>query len=263
MFPVAAGAQAIPESSSCQAGVDTYLRRLYGRFDLVLAPSQFVAARLHGMGVERVAVQPLGVDTTVFHPAGRDPALRSELGLPADTRLLIYAGRISAEKRVDLIRQAIELLGPPYHLVIVGGNTRCRLSAQVTMLVYEQNTVCLARLLASSDALIHAGEHETFGLVFLEAMACGRPVIGVRSGAVSEIIDDTVGRTARPGDAGSLAEAVLSLYADDLEQLGVQARDRVECRYSWESTLTKQLLRYQQLVRRRAFLDDPVPVLSG
>jgi predicted deacetylase len=51
-------------------------------------------------------------------------------------------------------------------------------------------TCGLARLIASCDALVHAGEHETFGLVFLEAMACGIPVIGARSGAVPELVDD-------------------------------------------------------------------------
>ena len=232
-----------------RAAVDAYLRRLYRHFDLVLAPSRTIAARLYGLGVARVAVQPLGVDTAMFHPARRDPSLRSELGLPADTRLLVYAGRISAEKRIPLIQRAVERLGPPYHLLIVGGAERRRLSPRQTLLPYEQDTARLSRLLASCDALIHAGEHETFGLVFLEAMACGRPVIGVRSGAVEEIVDASVGAVARPGDAGSLAEAVGALYRNDLEALGRRARERIEQRYSWQRVLTQQLTRYARLKR--------------
>ena len=244
------------------AGVDAYLRKLYGHFDLVMAPSLSLATRLHGLGIERVLVQPLGVDTTLFHPSRRDPLLRTELGLPANTRLLIYAGRISAEKRVPLIQRAVESLGPPYHLLIVGGNERRRLSPRQTLLPYEQDTVRLSRLLASCDALIHAGEHETFGLVFLEAMACGRPVIGVRSGAVTEIVDASVGRTARPGDVGSLAESVRALYEEDIEQLGKRARERVERRYSWKRTLTQQLTRYAQLKRHSEILVEIAPVLG-
>ena len=232
-----------------RAGVDAYLRNLYGQFDLVMAPSQSVATRLHALGIERVVVQPLGVDTDLFHPSRRDPLLRAELGLPTDTRLLIYAGRISPEKRVPLIAQAVEMLGSPYHLLVVGGNQRRRLSPRQTLLPYEQDTARLTRLLASCDALIHAGEYETFGLVFLEAMACGRPVIGVRSGAVSEIVDASVGRTAKPGDARSLAEAICALYEGDLEQLGRQARERVLQRYSWQRTLTQQMARYAHLIR--------------
>jgi alpha-1,6-mannosyltransferase len=246
-----------------RAGTDAYLRRLYGRFDLVMAPSQSVATQLHGLSINHVEVQPLGVDTALFHPSRRDSLLRGELGLSAGTRLLIYAGRISAEKRVPLVKRAVERLGAPYHLLIVGGNTRRRLSPRVTLLPYEQDAARLARLLASCDALIHAGEHETFGLVFLEAMACGRPVIGVRSGAVTETVDASVGRTAVPGDAESLAEAVRALYEDDIEQLGKQARERVERHYSWDRTLTQQIRRYAQFVRRSAVFGDATPAMSG
>jgi len=245
-----------------RAGVDAYLRNLYGHFDLVMAPSQAMATRLHGLGIERVVVQPLGVDTALFHPSRRDPLLRAEFGLPADTRLLIYAGRISAEKRVPLIQRAVEKLGPPYHLLVVGGNERRRLSPQQTLLPYEQDTARLTRLLASCDALIHAGEHETFGLVFLEAMACGRPVIGVRSGAVAEIVDASVGRIAESGDVGSLADAVCALYEGGIEQLGKQARERVERRYSWERTLTQQLARYAHLIRHNEIFVGIAPVMS-
>ena len=245
-----------------RAGVDAYLRKLYGRFDLVMAPSQTVATRLRGLDLEPVVVQPLGVDTALFHPSRRDPMLRAELGLRADTRLLIYAGRISAEKRVPLIQRAVEKLGPPYHLLVVGGNERRRLSPQQTLLPYEQDTARLTRLLASCDALIHAGDHETFGLVFLEAMACGRPVIGVRSGGVTEIVDDSVGRIAEPGSVESLAEAVCALYKSDIEALGKQARDRVERRYSWERTLTQQLARYAHLIRHNEVFVETAPVMN-
>ena len=245
-----------------RAGVDTYLRKLYRQFDLVMAPSQSVAKRLHELGIESVVVQPLGVDTALFHPSRRDPSLRAKLGLPADTRLLIYAGRISAEKQVALIQGAVERLGAPYHLLVVGGRQERRLSPRQTLLPYEQDTARLARLLASCDALIHAGEHETFGLVFLEAMACGRPVIGVRCGAVTEIVDASVGATARPGDVESLAEAVHTLYQGDIEQLGRQARQRVEQRYSWTRTLTQQLARYAHLVRHDEAFVEALPAMS-
>lgn len=245
-----------------RAGVDAYLRELYRHFDLVMAPSQALATRLQALGIENVVVQALGVDTALFHPSRHDPSLRAELGLPDDTRLLIYAGRISAEKRVPLIRSAVERLGPPYHLLVVGGNERRRLSPRLTLLPYEQDGVRLSRLLASCDALIHAGEHETFGLVFLEAMACGRPVIGVRSGAVGEIVDAKVGAIARPGDPASLAEAVRALYSGDIEQLGRQARERVEQRYCWQRTLTQQLARYARLVRHRGGVFETAAALG-
>jgi alpha-1,6-mannosyltransferase len=233
---------------------ELYLRRLYGRFDLILAPSATIAARLRDMGIERVALQPLGVDTALFHPdrsnANLRASLRAELDLPDDTRLLIYAGRLSAEKHVPLLARAAEMLGAPYHLLIVGGTQFRRASPRITWLPYQQDTTCLARLIASCDALVHAGEHETFGLVFLEAMACGLPVVGVRSGAVPEIVDPAVGRVAEPRDAGSLANAVRNLFGVDWRAMGAMARRRVEAHHGWEPLFRRQLVQYRRLVRR-------------
>src|SRR5579884_1177916 len=106
------------------AAADRYLRSLYNRFDLVLAPSRAVAQRLADGGVERIVVQPLGVDGEVFHPARHDPALRAELGLPADTRLLIFAGRMAREKQIPLLLETFAALGARHHLLLVGGERR-------------------------------------------------------------------------------------------------------------------------------------------
>ncbi|MGA9828778.1 MAG: glycosyltransferase [Rhodanobacteraceae bacterium] len=231
------------------AGMATraYLQRLYARFDLVLAPSRVVAAHLQSLGVARVEIRPLGVDATVFHPDARDGALRTELGLAPSTRLLIYAGRLAREKRIALMRRAVEGLGPRYHLLLVGGDVRRRVSPQVTVLPYEQETRRLARLFASCDALLHAGPQETFGLVVLEAMACGVPVVGVDSGAVAELVDAEVGRLAEPDRVDALQHAIRSLYAGDRELMAVRARARVESAYTWERTLGAQLQRYARL----------------
>src|SRR5438876_9288789 len=69
-----------------------YIAHLYGQFDLVLAPSRYVARDVRRLGIDRVVVQPLGVDGDIFHPGRRDPRIRAELGLARDTRLLIFAG---------------------------------------------------------------------------------------------------------------------------------------------------------------------------
>jgi len=229
---------------------DRYLRKLYSHFDMVQAPSRLIAERLRRSGIERVIVQPLGVDGEIFHPARRKGLLRAQLGLAADTRLLIFAGRMAREKQIPLLMDAFARLGTPYHLVIVGGEIRQRLSANVTLLPYEHDSLSLARLLASADALVHAGAQETFGMVVVEAMACGLPVVGVRGGAVPELVDESVGALANPGDAESLADAVDSLYERDIAQMGAAARLRVERRYAWPSTFALQLDRYVRLRRR-------------
>jgi alpha-1,6-mannosyltransferase len=226
---------------------DRYLRKLYARCDLVFAPSRLIAERLSELGVERVVVQRLGVDAETFHPRRFDPHLRAQLCLSPDTRLLIFAGRMSREKQIPRLFEAFALLGQPYHLLLVGGEIRESVSENVTLLPYEQDSVRLARLLASADALVHAGMNETFGLIVVEAMACGRPVVGMRSGAVAELIDDRVGILAASNDAHGLRQAIEELYKRDWQQMGRCARKRVENDYSWPSVFTSQSQSYSRL----------------
>ena len=232
------------------AGV--YLKHLYRRFDCVLAPSKLIAERLGDLGIANIAVQPLGVDGSIFHPSRADPALRDELGLASDTRLLIFAGRMAREKEIPLLLRVLADLGAPYHLLLVGGERRENLAANVTMLPYEQDATRLARLLASCDALIHAGRHETFGMILVEAMACALPVIAVRAGAVTEIVDRQIGRIATPDDSRSLADAVRLVFAGDRDAMGAFARARAERDYLWENTLPRLVRRYADLIHAKA-----------
>ena len=123
------------------------------------------------------------------------------------------------------------------------------IAPNATLLPYEQDPLRLARLLASCDALIHAGRHETFGMILVEAMACGIPVVAVRSGAVTEIVDDEIGRVATPDDAHALAAVVRDLFEGDHAAMGRRARARAERDYLWENTFPRLLQRYADLSR--------------
>ena len=230
-----------------------YLRALYSRFDLVLAPSRVVAARLDAARVERVVVQPLGVDAAAFRPGMRDPTLRTRLGLDGDARLLVFAGRLAPEKNVAELIEMVGRLGAPYHLLVIGGTRIARPAPRVTLLPYEANTHGIAASLAACDVLVHAGRQETFGLVALEAMACGLPVVAYDGGALAEVVDDSVGALAPPaGRAASLAAAVEDVYRRDPRALGAAARERVLAEYSWDAALTRQLRAYQALLANAA-----------
>jgi len=228
-----------------------YLRWIYERFDQVFAPSRVMCDFLRGLGLTNVALQPLGVDTVAFHPARRGETLRRKLGLRDDVRLLAYAGRFSAEKNIPVLHDTFARLGSGYHLLLVGGGEEARPSPNITLIPYHRDSVELATTLASADALIHAGTAETFGLVVLEAMACGRPVVGVRANAVAELVDDTVGITASRADGALMAKAVRDLYDRDIELLGQAARARVEAHYSWDRALHHQLAVYEALIEEK------------
>jgi alpha-1,6-mannosyltransferase len=230
-----------------ERAVGRYVRLAYERMNLVQAPSRLMCDYLRSIGIERVAHQPLGVDSEIFAPHRRREDLRARLGLAANTRLLIYAGRFAGEKNLPVLHEAFAQLGSSYHLLLLGGGRSFRPAHNVSVLPYRRNSVELAEWLASADALVHAGTAETFGLVILEAMACGRPVVGVRSGAVPELVDEQVGMLADRADPALFAQAVRGLYDRDLDVLGSAARVRVLERFSWQQALQMQLATYASL----------------
>jgi alpha-1,6-mannosyltransferase len=238
-------------------GADRYIRWLYERFDLVLAPSHIMCEYLRSLGLQRVALQPLGVDAEIFSPARRDEGLRRELGLGPKTRLLAYAGRFSGEKNIPVLLDAFERLGNAYHLLLIGGGEHRRPAENVTVLPYRRDPVQLAAALASADALVHAGTKETFGLVVLEAMACGRPVVGIDAGAIAELIDERVGIKAGEAHGASIAQAIRDLYDRDLESLGRAARERVLSHFTWDKALQMQLASYASLIGVRSRQQAP------
>ena len=234
-----------------EAPTFNFWAQAYQRFDHVVAPSRHTAARLAEAGVEKVTVQGLGVDTELFHPARGDRAkLVKRLGVPTDTRLLVFAGRPAREKNIESMILAVERLGDPYRLVLIGAGKDARYSPHVIALDYERDPVKLAGLMASCDAFLHGNENEIFGLVVLEAMAAGLPVIGPAKGGVGELIDETVGQRAAVADAAGLAEAIEALFARDVAALSKAARWRVETRHSWDQTFEGLTRLYTQLLGR-------------
>lgn len=227
-----------------------YVSWLYARFDVVFAPSRLMCDLLDGLGVHHAVHQPLGVDAEVFQPQRRGAWLRQRLGLLPQARVLVYAGRFAGEKNVPVLLEAFARLGSPYHLLLIGGDREGRPSANVTMLPYRRDSVELAQWLASADALVHAGTRETFGLVLLEAMACGRPVVAARAGAVPEFVDEKVGMLAEPGSGPGMAAAIAGLYERDIAELGANARARVLRRFTWQRAFHGQMATYHALLGR-------------
>ncbi len=221
----------------------------FARFDRVVAPSRHMAERLGEAGIDRVAIQRLGVDLDLFHPDRADrPALLRRLGLPARTRLLVFAGRPAREKNIDAMICAIERLGDPYRLLLVGAGGESRFTRRVVSLDYESDPLALAGLIASADAFPHANENEPFGLAALEALAAGTPVIGPRRGGVGELIDESVGQCAEGVEPAALAEAIEALIARDLPALSAAARRRAESRHGWDATFQGMTRLYGELV---------------
>jgi alpha-1,6-mannosyltransferase len=228
-----------------------YLKSVYQAFDLVLAPSRRTAQFLRDKGVDSVLHQPLGVDTNVFHPRFRQADLRQRLGLAPDTRLLVYAGRFTPEKKLALLIDAVHALGAPYHLLLIGNGEAPPASPQISQLPFQRCSRTLSGLIGACDLLVHPGDQETFGLVVLEAMASGVPVLGVAAGGVAELVNARNGMLVAPGSSTALREGISTLFRQDLPRLGLQARDSVVGRYDWSVIFPQLLRQYGYLLTSR------------
>lgn len=227
---------------------ERYARRVYRGFDLVLAPSQAMTAHLREWGVERVACQPLGVDSTVFHPSRRDPAWRERHGIESGSRLLVYAGRFAPEKHLDVIAAAVNRLGAPYTLLVIGaGPAPPPAGPRVVAMPFVDSTEALATALASADAFVHAGDQETFGLSALEAMASGLPIVVRDAEGLGELVDPSVGVAVAGASSASFSEAIAALFEGDVQERSRAARRRAEAS-DWQRVLPGLVAHYLRLI---------------
>ncbi|HCW89842.1 MAG TPA: glycoside hydrolase [Marinobacter sp.] len=225
---------------------EAYVRRLYRRFDRVLVPSRYMVEGLRRTGLDNVHLQPLGVDLDTFHPGRRDSGLRDRLGLTGDTRLLVFIGRAGPEKNIGQLLEVARRLGHGYHLLLIGSHMPTRVPDNVTVLDYMPADEA-AGWLASSDAMLHAGTAETFGLVALEAMASGIPVVASRAGALAEIIPVGCGLLCEPHSSEDMAARVCDLFTSDPLAMGRRARQHVERHYGWAVVMETLLGHYREL----------------
>ncbi len=228
-----------------------YLRHVYRQFDRVFAPSAAMAGELQDLGIERVERQPLGVDSRVFHPCRRDPAWRirwqESLGLPPGARLLLYTGRFAPEKNLPLLVAALERVGPPYFLLAVGAGPQPPRGERIRVLAHEERENELARIYASVDGFLHAGDQETFGLSALEAMASGTPLAVRAAAGLAELVGDDTGVAVASASVEAWAEAIAALFDSGREARAGAARRRAET-FDWGRVLPRLLGRYQSLL---------------
>ena len=242
-----------------------YLVRFYNRFDLVLAPSRTLAGRLRDWGVDRVQVQPLGVDCRVFDPRRQDVAWRSRLlrhlGATPATRLLVYTGRFAPEKNLQRLADAVRLLGPGHLFVAVGQGPCPPVGPLVRTLPVERDPARLARLLASADLFVHAGDQETFGLAALEAMACALPIVVAGRAGLGELADGAGWRVTgtHPRD---WAEAMHAALSDRMNPCVETALARARA-HDWRGIVERIDRRYRRLLGGREPTVAPLVLPAG
>jgi D-inositol-3-phosphate glycosyltransferase len=240
--------------------------------EVVLASCTVEASQLAGLydcDPGRVRVVAPGVDHAFFGPGYR-PQARRALGLPADVPLLLFVGRIQPLKGADVAVMMLAALDeyPRSHLVIVGGpsgprgeehlahvvDTVHRLGvADRVHLVAPQPHELLSTYYRAADVCVVPSRSESFGLVALEAAACGTPVVAAAVGGLSTLVDhERTGFLVDDPTPQAFAAAVSRVLADPLvaERLATAAVVRAR-RYTWAEAAALLRVTYEELTAER------------
>lgn len=237
-----------------------YCGKLYRRFDAVFALSENGGAtKLRSIGIDDVDIVPLGVELGGFEPSRRDPQLRRQLGLSDTQPLLIYVGRMDAEKRPHIVVDAFQRLPRELgaQLVLLGeGPYRADIEELNDPRIHTPGFVRdrgeLARWLASADIYVSAMRDETFGVSIVEAQASGLPVVGVAAGAMIDRVDGRIGRLGPVDDAAAMAANILQVWDGDHEAMREEAH-RMGQQFSWDASMHALFDRvYPDALARRA-----------
>jgi alpha-1,6-mannosyltransferase len=235
-----------------------YVRNLYNHFRKTFVPSTGLAQVLSNWGVENVVLCELGVDIAIFTKALDKFATRTDFGIPKDRTVLLYVGRLAAEKNVKTLFEAFTLLAEEapgrFHLFIVGdGHYRDEVmelrksTGAMTWLSYCSDQQQLAKIYRAADLFVHPGVQETFGLVALESQACGTPVVGIHGSYMDRIIFADQTHWAKENSPESLAAAIRAMIKTDLGAAGNEASRRVIQRYSWRKVFDRMFEIYQKV----------------
>ena len=238
------------------------LKAAHNQALLNLCTSTAMVEELESKGIRRTALWQRGVDTQTFKPEFRNQNMRNKLlGKYTDkSSLLIYVGRLSAEKQIERIKPVLEEI-PDTCLALVGdGPYRSQLekifeNTQTNFIGYLAGEE-LASAYASGDIFLFPSSTETLGLVLLEAMAAGCPVIGANKGGIPDIINDGVNGCLYDPDGddegkSSLIEATKKILnnSNKKNNMRIEARKEAE-KWSWNQA-TLQLKKYYEETLKR------------
>jgi len=246
--------------------------------DKIIAATQAEYAQLlwlYQADVNKIMVIPPGVDVGRFYPIPSDEA-KEYIGVPPCGRVLLFVGRIEPLKGLDVLIEAISIMRQkdvlkenPFCLTIIGGEAedstdddniemsrikelseKYGLMDLVTFLG-KKSQDSLPYYYSAAEAVVVPSQYESFGMVALEAMACGTPVVASQIGGLPYIVQDGItGFTVPVDDPQELASRLISLIQDPAlrDRMGKQAV-QVAQDYAWDKIASKLLVVYEDMLR--------------
>jgi glycosyltransferase involved in cell wall biosynthesis len=239
----------LTEDSFLESVAWRYMHWFYGQLDTVFVNSEEYRQSWikRGFDPAKLKILPRGLDTELFSPTRRQPAFWEKFGATNGQIRLLYVGRISREKDLDILADAFRRLrndGLPVQLFVVGhGPYSEKFARSLPEAVFTGYLTgrALATAYASADIFVFPSTTDTFGNVILEAQSSGVPVIVSDSGGPKELVEDrTNGLITRSRDVDDFTQAIGSLVNDATlrQRMGAAARKSVIDR-SWPNAFCK------------------------
>ncbi|WP_416150383.1 glycosyltransferase family 4 protein [Salipaludibacillus sp. HK11] len=238
-----------------------YMEWFHRPFEKVYVPSESTKDKLTELNIHpNIDIWGRGVNHQFFSPSKRTVKVREKYKIK-EKYILLYVGRVSAEKDVDVALDAFHSLSPEIydqtHLMIVGdgpllAHMKKSNNEKITFAGFLKGSD-LAEVYASSDVFLFPSSTETFGNVVLEAASSGLPVIGADAGGIQHLVKQNVtGYLCAPKDKGSFVEQTEKLLVnDDLrKQMGYQAR-QFALTQSWDEILSELVMGYERVLTKK------------
>jgi len=225
-----------------RAPIGAYLRKFHNKALCTLVPTEELRQDLQQVGYRNLLVVARGVDTSLFHPSRRSPELRRQWGVADGDLVVLYVGRLAAEKNLSLVGETYRRIrerNPRARLVFVGdGPERAALQTRFPEAIFAgmRTGEDLARHYASADVFLFPSTTETFGNVTLEAMASGLAVVAYDYAAARDHLrHGENGLLAPLDDAREFVRQAERLATNpvDVARFGLAGRDTAE-RVDWE-----------------------------
>ncbi len=243
-----------------------HIERLWSRWcDAVVCISQhdWQAGQAIGIATQRLVLVHNGIQDTQVTPAAVEQARQH---WPQGTQRLLFVGRLDRQKGVDRLFDIVRRLGPQVHAVVVGsavvseqGETPPE-NLQITGWLGRDE---IAAYCAAADVLLVPSRWEGFGLVALEAMRAGCPVVASRVGGLPEVVDDGVTGCLVDGqDTAGWVQCLQTLSPERLQQMGQAGRQRFEALFTIHRVVDQLHALYERLVSPRQATVPHPPTLS-
>jgi len=227
---------------------------------------------LYQAQASKICVIPPGVDLSRFYPISKEEA-KAAIGIPQEQRVILFVGRIEPLKGLETLLRALALLVKtstgeccPMYLVVIGGEPDAspdEMNAEMARLLAMRDELSLQKMViflgkkgqdtlpyyySAAETVVVPSFYESFGMVALEAMACGTPVVASQVGGLAFLVQDGVtGYVVPDGDAEALSQRLLTLYHDSplRNRLGEQAAAAARA-YDWDAIVHQVIRLYDE-----------------